>query len=350
MSGLSDISSTNRFVRLVTTSATLFADSGDYDTCTRLILLALELNDRMFADNGVMIDYLVTAGCHSMVMSAIQHVASRSRFPVEDCQRILSALTPSPKSDSFAGTMVRIEFQRFTLKLLPMDPRAGTWKQTNPDLFYGDNVDEPPFAGNYDAIETAKTIGQVCFALMQNVERPLSQCDRSVYAVVDRDAKDLPLLPDPEKFRGFGKWWGNLKYRFLMNNTSNSVGRAYCANPMWDDTLVKTSCRWRSAREVTRVLLASRIYRSAHGGKLPESVTGFLSLLGEWPQDPYNGKQMIYRQAQEKVYSIGEDLVDDGGDIGARFGRGKDMGLTLKRDIPDPVTPGRPVMPVGTSD
>ena len=80
----------------------------------------------------------------------------------------------------------------------------------------------------------------------------------------------------------------------------------------------------------TRVFLASRVYRAAHGGTLPATTAGFLPLVGAWPQDPYNGKPMIYNAKTEKVYSVGENLVDDGGDFGIDLSKSLDIGISLK--------------------
>ena len=52
--------------------------------------------------------------------------------------------------------------------------------------------------------------------------------------------------------------------------------------------------------------------------------------MGEWPQDPFNGKPMIYSPSKEKVYSVGANLVDDGGDFDQRGFVLKDVGVALK--------------------
>jgi len=116
-----------------------------------------------------------------------------------------------------------------------------------------------------------------------------------------------------------------------MNNTPNSIGRGLVDSGYTGNGSLQASCRWRAIRDATRVLLASILYRSAHGGKLPATTDGFLPYLGAWPQDPYNGNPMIYRPSTEKVYAVGENLKDDGGDVGTTLSKTLDVGLSLKR-------------------
>ena len=64
------------------------------------------------------------------------------------------------------------------------------------------------------------------------------------------------------------------------------------------------------------------------GGKLPATAEGFIPMLGAWPKDPYNGKPMIYDARTEKVYSVGQNLIDDGGAIGPHGSL--DVGVSLR--------------------
>jgi hypothetical protein len=98
------------------------------------------------------------------------------------------------------------------------------------------------------------------------------------------------------------------------------------------DSADDLSCRWRTLRNATRVFLATRVYRAAHGGALPSNPQALLPLLGAWPIDFYDGKPMRYDAKKEVVYAVGKNLVDDGGDFGMRLNdpNAKDIGLSLK--------------------
>jgi hypothetical protein len=117
-----------------------------------------------------------------------------------------------------------------------------------------------------------------------------------------------------------------LKFRFAMNHMRNSIGGTLLGmiNSKW--SLVSSSCRSRVLHDVTRVFLATLIYRSEHSGALPPSADDFVPLLGGWPRDAFNGKPMIYSPQDAVVYSVGEDLIDHGGEI---YEFGSDVGISL---------------------
>jgi hypothetical protein len=62
--------------------------------------------------------------------------------------------------------------------------------------------------------------------------------------------------------------------------------------------------------------LAVERCRSAHGGRVPELISeitpNFLSAI---PSDPFDGRPLRFKQLEKGyvIYSIGEDLTDDGG-------------------------------------
>jgi hypothetical protein len=66
------------------------------------------------------------------------------------------------------------------------------------------------------------------------------------------------------------------------------------------------------------VLVAVERYRLAHDGKWPESLAALMpDLLKEIPNDPFDGKPLRYKKLPDgvMVYSVGEDGVDDGGNV-----------------------------------
>jgi hypothetical protein len=75
---------------------------------------------------------------------------------------------------------------------------------------------------------------------------------------------------------------------------------------------------------------------------LPANVGEFVPLLGAWPQDPFNGKSMIYLPKKAIVYCVGPDLTDDGGAIATIPSKGKDFGISLELDAPEPAPKADP--------
>ena len=119
----------------------------------------------------------------------------------------------------------------------------------------------------------------------------------------------------------------------------NTLGRQLIASFAHSKFWVEDRCELRAQWDQTRVLLASRIYSSSHGGRLPSSTSGFLSILGAWPTDPFSGSPMIYNPEKGVVYSVGKSLVDHGGDVESKHGHSAtDLGLSLR---PAPVAQSR---------
>lgn len=112
-------------------------------------------------------------------------------------------------------------------------------------------------------------------------------------------------------------------YSLRLAQDGNDMGKPY-------DLIPLISCSWRAKCDLTRILLASRVYRASHGGRLPASTDGFVPTLGAWPIDPFDGKPFKYLPRQEKVYGVREDLIDHGGDVGTGYPSGKDAGFSLR--------------------
>jgi len=130
---------------------------------------------------------------------------------------------------------------------------------------------------------------------------------------------------------GFEREWEKLKFRFLMDNCSNSLGRWIIATgPGFSKQVMTNSCHWQAERQATRVLLASRLYRYDHHGELPQKLEDVVpKYLTGIPIDPYNGMPMLYSAEKQKVWSVGQDLVDDGGSIETKSFMPKDVGISL---------------------
>ena len=75
------------------------------------------------------------------------------------------------------------------------------------------------------------------------------------------------------------------------------------------------SSRALADREITKAVLALRVYELRHG-ELPPDLDALVvdGILAKSPADPYSRGALRYDRAARKVWSIGEDGKDDGGD------------------------------------
>ena len=309
------------FERDLSWCARVLAKHGDHASATRLLILAISLADRSYqsATADVMTNLLAVAG-ESIALKAIDRVAQTNRLTPAEYQMLLAVLTPAPTGDANLSKALRGDFQTVFLRLLIDGAQS-------PRKLKGDDA-----PGTFDPVETAEFQAQITLIAMNNVRRPLSEYDPSgdqiakrqgdgVPPLVSGDDSDEPAAPSPS-------WWDKLKTRYVMDSGHNTIGRQMIGGMSMADDLVKSSCRWRALREAGRVLLAAKIYAAQHGGQLPSDTRGFVSILGAWPTDPFNGKPMLYNAKLGVVYSVGPNLIDDGGRVDGNDA--PDVGVVLR--------------------
>lgn len=328
------------YIQTLLLCASSMADAGDFRESTRLIASVLKLNDRLFRKNNDVADYLANVSFDAMAMTSIQKNIEAYDFPIDACSTLLNELEPAPKTDTYLSDALRTDFQVNLLRRLGRDPVAmfrevqmgdSIAKAEDIDDDFTNRVGSLTVAGTFDVLETSKLLGKAELVGIRNSEKPLSQYDASMDRALELEGTGLPEPNDEANPQPFQRWWDRVKYRTRMNCARNSMGRRIAGALGSRKSAISLSCRWRAIHDATRVLLASRIYRASHGGSLPNTGEGFLPMLGEWPQDPFNGKPMIYSRINEKVYAVGDNLVDDGGKIEQHGFELKDVGVSIKR-------------------
>lgn len=85
----------------------------------------------------------------------------------------------------------------------------------------------------------------------------------------------------------------------------------------------------------TQLRAAINLYRQAHGGVLPATLDALVpDILPAVPTDPFSGKPMRYELAEKgwKLWSVGEDNVDDGARMNRDIYDVNDGGMTMGAD------------------
>lgn len=99
------------------------------------------------------------------------------------------------------------------------------------------------------------------------------------------------------------------------------------------DAVVQNACRQECYVSGVRLLLTCRAYEDATG-RLSETLEDLVpDYLPAVPRDPFDGAPFRYSAERGLVYSVGENLVDDGGTDGRQQGRrrAKDILFELER-------------------
>jgi len=102
---------------------------------------------------------------------------------------------------------------------------------------------------------------------------------------------------------------------------------------------VRRACGDACKLSATQLLLACRAYEEATG-HLPETLQALVpDYLPVVPRDPFDGQPFRYSTERRIIYSVGEDLTDDGGTRGYEQGRRqrqKDLVFDLFTHEPEP--------------
>lgn len=123
-----------------------------------------------------------------------------------------------------------------------------------------------------------------------------------------------------------------------------TIGRVAAQHGMFAQTLIpgfirvfELESRCLAHCRVARTALALEAHNLAQG-RLPEAVDGLVpAYLPSVPTDPFGGQALRYRKLDEGfvVYSVGEDLTDDGGEEPpkgeGRRDKYRDISITVKR-------------------
>ena len=242
-------------------------------------------------------------------------VYEKATFPAQSCAEILKVFPPL-RTDLDYPAAIRTDFYSQVLPSLSSDLPKTTG------------------AGTYNAVETAKTAAETALSMIANVQKPFSEVNNSALDDLELDANVVLKLMDQEKFQGpykgreLREHWQyildqvapgkpstpeSVRLRESLNKIHNSLGRMKVLSCGYEN-LPLAFCGSRLTRDFARIYLASRIYRGTHGGKLPDSIAGFVPILGSWPNDPFDGKPYIYLPKEQKVHGLRENLVIDSSD------------------------------------
>lgn len=108
-------------------------------------------------------------------------------------------------------------------------------------------------------------------------------------------------MPNNEGMRILLRNAGGRKVLCLFDEPYQFVREKYFAN--------------RALHDLTRVALALRVYQLEHEGRRPATLAELApGILPAVPADPFDGKALRYDDASGKVWSVGADLKDGGGD------------------------------------
>ena len=249
------------------------------------ILDHVQLGQRMQNAHGPLIDYLVGTAVRNMGLSQMQHWVGKTHLTPNQLQDYIRqlGLNPDQESVAFANT-IKAEYQ-YQIGMLDAF-RQG--KITNSD------------SGDYHP-------RAIRFMPLLNVSRT-----KALFAQADLIlVKDAPRhyneakLPDQDLDQS-----GPVR----MFLSGNSVGQIMYS---WTIFAVVPSLAKKSQADTqlqaTRIIFALRAYQLTHGN-LPSDLKALVpEFLDAVPVDDFDGQPLRYSPDRNIVYSVGQNLKDDGG-------------------------------------
>jgi len=90
---------------------------------------------------------------------------------------------------------------------------------------------------------------------------------------------------------------------------------------------VEQMVRTAGVLRIARAAILVELHRLAHGAPPGERAALAPELAAQWPLDPYDGAPLRYvlEAGEYRVYSVGEDLQDDGGQLDVEAGAGEQV-------------------------
>ncbi len=277
---LPDVGEIRNAVRLLTLDAVLHADSGDGGSATRSAISGFGIA-RTLAREPITISQLVRSSCQNIAISAVEQVVNRTDLTDEQLVELIEAVRESERISDISCAFVG---ERCTGIDLFRAPEA-----VGPDVLGGSGRPLRHVLALYKGVGMADADAVIYLDLMggylKAFQLPLHERQKAVEAVE-------------------AKLQSTSKAHILLHMTMPALSRI---------TTLET--RVIAHLRTAQVALAIQRYRLA-AGELPDKLADLApAYLETVPSDPFDGNNLRYRKLDPGfvVYSIGEDLSDDGG-------------------------------------
>ncbi len=272
----------------------------------------------------------------SLLVDTVLEWITLHHLTLDFCRQLLQSTPPAPTEDFALESFLKWDLKDVTVEVL-RDPVL--WSNTHP------TTDEPgiftrrilpdPLIGSFDPIATMKKVVGTRLIQYRNA--------KSIYAkydpVVDQKAMDsLSKLPSETLLHSFNRITYTaystqkaLKAVSSLASDSHYIENWILSKDYFSKPMIEYYLRQRTRQDLCRVLLAQRIYCYTHGGQYASRKELLVPILrSAWPTDLFDGKPLRYAPTKRVVYSVGQNLIDDGGMFSGSKGSNLDVGVSLQ--------------------
>lgn len=284
--------------------ARLLAREGDIRESVKQSLALIRLGKQLTAQNTWFLHWHTACALQEIGRSALEDAAHLHAISEDDMRRIEDVLLTSELTSQDFKPIFKEQYAEFKRDLAEASTDPAFWPAY---------VDIPPWM--------TKTIkANLTLDLLLEWHRPiLLACDQGWCQTLSATRQLDARL---QKFRD----------QTIQRYLSANIGGNFLAVLFLES--YEESCE-RVVRTVAlnrqmRIILALRSFEMEHAtlpGNLEELCPKHLTAV---PLDPYNDRPMLWDATTKAVYSTGEDLADNGGDISYPTGRptrAKDLGM-----------------------
>ncbi len=269
------------------------------------ILDHVQLGQRMQNAHGPLIDYLVGAAVRSMGLGQMQHWAGKAHLTPDQLKDYIRqlGLNPDEESVAFANT-IKAEYQ-YQIGLLDA-MRQG--KITNSDLG-GHSLRPTRWLPLFNFNQTKAMFANEDLQLVRAAPHHFNEAK-----LPDLDARQPGLASI-----------------FLSGNAVGQIMYCLTMPAVIPSPAVKS--KGDTQLQATRTILALRAYQLTNG-KLPSDLNALVpEFLDSVPVDDFDGQPLRYSPDRKIVYSVGQNLKDDGGNDSRSGPSNRPLDLVYKFDF-----------------
>ncbi len=264
---------------------------GEQTRALAELLATLEFGRRVQAGGGTLVHWLVGVFIETSALSCLAEIVDDPTFSSQDLLASIAAASGADLDANLFGEVMRREYQFLdsAVDLVANDPKTITNVSVGVSL-----------------PTSVTTVGPLLFR-QNRTRRMFAEATREVVTASQHpfseiEARTPSLRPYPGPFPA------------LQLLSTNATGRLLyqIAMPVYE-TVIKRKSEINTRRAMTATLLALRCHWLDHG-TLPERLDDLVpEYLSAMPLDDFDGKPLRYSREKRRLWSIGQDLIDQGG-------------------------------------
>lgn len=275
------------------------------------LLAAMRLGVLMQGGAASVIGWLAGVAAEGMAIVGIDHSVSLPKFTAGMASTLLAAIPPTPGRDASVQNALRCDLEFNYLPLAALGFRRPNEALLGIAEPLAKAVEGLPVKSNLE--DDAKQLSRGYSILLRNMDKPWS-AQQSIDPFVADMQRGLPTGADDEK-RVFTPAEVS-RLRLDWKSLKNPVGRLFVSENLASMSgFARVSFKVRTEREITRSILALKIWSARHHGAYPATLHDLVTarIVKRDPWDRFADKPLRYDPKRLLIWSVGPNGKDDGG-------------------------------------